>query len=101
MISTSVTHDATGEVYGVNSHKVTIAKWCLSHSLTSDELDRLNSVPVDYPPDEIETEMLEELRCILADRKLATMPELTKNQIELAKFAFDTGLIPVVRQDVD
>jgi len=85
----------------VDGHATQIAQWSASHNLTEAEVARLNTVLVDYAPDEVAAELGEELRCILAARKLATMPELTAAEIERARTAFESGQTPFVPQDVD
>jgi hypothetical protein len=84
-----------------DGYNARIANWSIRHDLTPDEILRLKAVLTDYPPDTTASELLEELRCILAARKLATMPELTTADVDRARFAFESGLVPFVRQDVD
>jgi hypothetical protein len=82
-------------------HISQIARWTETYKLTLDEVYRLKAVLVDYPPAECDGELVEELRCIMAARKLSTMPELTAEEVDRAKFAFETGLMPFIRQQVD
>ena len=78
-----------------------IADWTALHLLTAEEVARLESVLVDYPPDEVAGELDEELRCIFGARKLATMPELSRADIARARDAFRSGRTPFKPQDVD
>ena len=78
-----------------------ISHWSSIYDLTAVEIERLKAVLVDYPLDSIASEMDEELRCILAARKLSELPELTHDEVDRARKAFESGLIPFVPQDVD
>ncbi len=78
-----------------------IADWTSIHKLTADEVARLESVLVDYSPDEVAAELDEELRCVFGARKLATMPELTTEDYLAAAQAFESGRTPFKAQDVD
>jgi hypothetical protein len=78
-----------------------IADWTALHSLTSEEVTRLESVLTDYPPEEIAAELDEELRCIFGARKLAGMPKMSTEDFVAAGRAFKSGLTPFALQDVD
>lgn len=78
-----------------------IARWAVAYKLTAAEIDRLNTVREDYPAVEVDAELLEELRCVLAARELAATPELTPDQVTRARAAFESGRTPFVAQDVD
>lgn len=78
-----------------------ISHWSSIYNLTPVEIERLKAVLVDYPPDSFATEMEEELRCIMAARKLAVVPALTQAEVDRARKAFESGSMPFVRQDVD
>lgn len=85
----------------VPSHLQTIGNWSQAHRLTATEIDRLKSVLTDYPASEVESELSEELRCILAARVLAEMPPLACEDVDRARAAFESGRVPFVPQDVD
>ncbi len=78
-----------------------IADWTALHVLTAEEVARLESVLVDYPPDDVAAELDEELRCIFGARKLAERPELSRADIARARDAFRSGRTPFTPQDVD
>ena len=78
-----------------------IADWTAIHSLTADEVARLESVLSDYLTAEIDAELEEELRCVLAARRLATRPKMTTEEFLAAGRAFESGLTPFTVQDVD
>ncbi len=84
-----------------SGHIQRIGLWGGRHDLTEDETERLKTVLTDYPEPSISIELEEELRCILADRKLARMPKLTAADADKARHAFESGLLPFVRQVVD
>lgn len=64
--------------------------------------DRVDGMTLaDYHPKDVEVELAEELRCIVAARKLAMMPKLTAADADKARLAFESGLLPFVRQVVD
>lgn len=78
-----------------------IGNYTAMYSLTAGETDQLRSVLTDYPAEDVERELAEELRCIMAARRLATMPEMTNETVDRARRAFESGAVPFVRQDVD
>ena len=78
-----------------------IADWTTLHILTAEEVARLESVLVDYPPDEVAAELDEELRCIFGARRLAERPELSRADIARAREAFRSGRTPFTPQNVD
>ena len=78
-----------------------IADWTALHGLTAEEVARLESVLVDYPPDEVAAELDEELRCIFGARKLAAMPKMSTEEFLAAGRAFESGRTPFKVQDVD
>lgn len=85
----------------VPGHRQTIAVWNQIHRFSPEETARLESVLKDYPPADVARELDEELRCVLAARKLAEMPPLTKEIVDRARAAFESGRVPFVPQDVD
>lgn len=63
------------------------------HSLSTNEIERLDWVLSTFEVDEHDSEIAAELKDILAARKLATMPRLTSAQIQRAKAkAIEMGL---------
>lgn len=78
-----------------------IGNYAAMYNLTVEETERLRSVLNDYPPADVENELGQELRCIMAARKLAATPQLTSNDMQSARAAFASGRVPFVAQDVD
>lgn len=83
------------------SHVHRIGEWADRHKLNEEEMGRLQAVLTDYPAEDIAEELATELRCIIAERRLAVMPELTTETVDRARDAFESGRIPFVRQAVD
>lgn len=71
------------------------------YDLTAEESQRLRSVFIDYCPADVDNELREELRCIMAARKLAATPQLTAEDMRAAREAFASGRVAFVVQDVD
>lgn len=70
-----------------------IAKIIEEHSLSTNEIERLDWVLSTFEVDEHDAEIAAELKDILAARKLASMPKLTSATIERAKAkAIEMGL---------
>jgi hypothetical protein len=82
-------------------HITRIAQWARAYSLTATEVARLKQVLADYSPDEQEAELAEELRCVIAARKLAVRQPLTNTQIDRARVAFESGRTAFVPQSVE
>jgi hypothetical protein len=101
MTSTPATVRGTEKPVEMDANAAQITLWSTTYKLTTDEIARLNSVLVAYAPDEVAAELNEELRCIIAARKLAIMPDLTAIEIERARAAFESGQTPFVPQDAD
>lgn len=76
---------------------------CLAarYNLTPREVIRLRVVLADYDPVDHAAELAEEVRCIMAARKLAAMPELTAEAVDRAREAVEAGRTSFVPQDVD
>ena len=102
VVMTSI-HDSTVtvEILLSSDNLQRIGHWVSVYALEEAEEKQLRAVLTDYPVGDIAKELTEELRCILASRKLATMPELTAETVDGARLAFESGRIPFVRQDVD
>ena len=92
---------AAPALQGGGASTTKIADWTSEYGLTAEEVARLESVLSDYPADEVASELDEELRCVFGARKLATMPELTWEEIEDARRAFASGRTGFTPQDVD
>ena len=84
-----------------NSHMQRIGEWAALYDLNEEETDQLRLVLTDYPPQDVSAELAEELRCIIAARKLAMIPELDAADLERIQEAFDSGRIHYAPQDVD
>jgi hypothetical protein len=72
-----------------------------THSLSESEIARLYTVIDNYTESEQHTELLEELKCILGDRKLKTTNMLSVETIDLARKAVESGKTQFVPQEVD
>ncbi len=72
-----------------------------TYSLTTSEISRLYSIVDNYAENEQNRELLEELKCILGDRKLKTTNMLSIETIDLARKAVESGGTQFVPQEVD
>ncbi len=72
-----------------------------THSLTESEIVRLYTVIDNYTESEQHTELFEELKCILGDRKLKTTNMLSVETIDRARIAVESGKTEFVPQEVD
>jgi hypothetical protein len=73
----------------------------ISVPFVEEEIDRLQRVFFDYPPEEIEEELFETLRLIFGDRKLKVTPMLSLETIRKAREAVEMGLTDFVPQHMN
>lgn len=78
-----------------------VGHYAVMYALTADETNRLKAVVTDYPLCDVASELKEELRCIMAARKLAATPQLTADKMQRARAAFEGRRVSFVVQDVD
>ena len=76
------------------------SSWSTTYNLAAAEVD-LKAVLTDYAPADHEFALVEELRSIVAARTLAAQPILTVAEIDRARKAFESGLVPLVLQHAD
>ena len=73
-----------------------VAQLIKDHSLSKNEVERLDWVLTAFAVDEHDREIAAELKNILAARKLASMPKLTTAEIKRAKAnAIEKGLTDI------
>lgn len=77
-----------------------IPQLAATYSLTSGEVERLNAVLGYYAEDEVNEELLEELKCIMGDRKLAYVRMLSPETVRLARRAVEEGYTGLVPQEM-
>lgn len=86
---------------GEARHLKRIAAWSDNYQLSQAETDRLKAVLTECAPDEIEQELVVELRGVMAARKLARMKLPTAADMRAIREAFAQGRLAVKSLPVD